>query len=442
MSLPFMEEHADELVTITNELVTITNEDWMKISQDLEEHHALFYQCWQMGRPVFTDIIPTAAVRFNMEGDYIEFLFNPDFWRSQSHYERLFIIAHECLHVTLNHGRRTINKIQANANIVNHILDIVVNHTLVTNFGFDRSKIGGQANLCWVDTIFPDKPNLATNEAFEYYYNLLPVIPQDVFLLDDHRELPVEGNSGAADGAIDKLNKELTNEEKQSIREIIEKHQPKSGISSDDDSCGDEIGTGTGVGGGWTFAKVGYVEKKKKWETVVKEWSIKHLLDESENEQWSRVHRRFSLMSGELMLPSEMEEDTLEKDRLLVFFFLDTSGSCWKYRDRLFKAALSLPKEKFDIRLFCFDTKVQETTLESRKIYGGGGTNFGIIESHIQKMMSQELIKYPSAVFLITDGRGTPVSPQHPDKWHWFLIYDYKNYIPAKSKTYLLKDYE
>lgn len=417
--------------------VTISNEDWMKISQDLEEHHSLFYQCWQMGRPVFTDAIPTAAIHFNKEGDYLEFLFNPDFWLSQTHYERLFIIAHECLHVTLNHGRRTINQLQVNADIVNALLDIVVNHTLVNNFGFDRNQIGDQANLCWVDTIFPDKPDTPTNEAFEYYYNLLPIIPQDVFLLDDHSAL-----SGASSGAVGKLNQELSEEEKESLKDLLEKHQPQDGKPPETGGLGgSQAGTGFG---GWTFARTGYVAPKKKWETVVKEWSLKHLREDSEDqEQWARGHRRFSLMSGNLMLPSEMEEDALEKDRLPVFFFLDTSGSCWGYKDRFFKAALSLPKDKFYIRLFCFDTNVQETTLESKKIYGGGGTDFGIIESHIQKVVKQECIEYPSAVFLITDGCGSQVQPQYPDKWYWFLTpYNSKAYIPPKSKIFFLKDYE
>ena len=159
--------------------------------------------------------------------------------------------------------------------------------------------------------------------------------------------------------------------------------------------------------------------------------------------QWARLHRRFNLMPDGLMLPSEMEEDAFEKDRLPLFFFMDTSGSCFGYKDRFFKAAMSLPKDKFDIRLFCFDTAVQETTLESKKIYGGGGTNFGIIERHIQEVIKKDCIDYPCAVFLITDGEGTVVYPQHPDKWYWFLTpHNSTRYIPEKSKTVLLKDYE
>jgi hypothetical protein len=122
---------------------------------------------------------------------------------------------------------------------------------------------------------------------------------------------------------------------------------------------------------------------------------------------------------------------------------MDTSGSCYNYKERFFQAALSLPKEKFKIRLFCFDDNIKETTLESRKVYGGGGTSFEIIESHIQKIMKEERLDYPEAVFLITDGAGTNVMPEKPDRWYWFLTpYSTRNLIPEKSKVYELKDFE
>jgi len=147
-------------------------------------------------------------------------------------------------------------------------------------------------------------------------------------------------------------------------------------------------------------------------------------------------------MSQDLVLPSEMEEDALDKTKIEVFFFLDTSGSCIGYKNRFFKAALSLPKN-FNVRLFCFDTQVRETTLISRKIYGGGGTNFGIIEAHIQKVMKEDKCAYPKAVFIITDGWGTAVNPAKAENWYWFLTTNNsRNYIPEKSNVYLLANFE
>src|SRR4051812_38321676 len=90
-------------------LTMISDEQWLQISKGPEPPHALFYQCWQMGKPTFTDQVETAAVAFNKDGDYIDFLFNPEFWAGLSHYDRLFVVCHECLHVILNHGHRSKN---------------------------------------------------------------------------------------------------------------------------------------------------------------------------------------------------------------------------------------------------------------------------------------------------------------------------------------------
>jgi hypothetical protein len=86
---------------------------------------------------------------------------------------------------------------------------------------------------------------------------------------------------------------------------------------------------------------------------------------------------------------------------------------------------------------------VQETDLKSQKAYGGGGTCFRVIEQSIQATMHKESVPYPAAVFLITDGYGTDVKPQHADRWYWFLSQGgTKHHIPKDSHTFELKDYE
>ncbi len=404
----------------------ISNDYWLDISRDLEPHHALFYQCWQMGKPSFTDAVPTAAVAFNKSGDFIEFLFNPDFWNSLTHYERLFVIGHECLHVVFNHGMRT--KDATDADKTNKALDIVVNHMLVTSFGFERDKIKNSENLCWVDTIFAGLPNIRLiplTAAFEYYYKLMPETQRKtICVLDDHSKM-----SGDWSNIVGKLNDSLTPQEKDAIKNILERH--------DTDQQG---GKGRGK---WTFVNVEQT-RKRKWETIIKQWSLKYMRADLElKEQWVRSNRRLFGLGGGLILPSEMEDDMMDKDRLPVFFFLDTSGSCWGLRNRLFSAAASLPKDKFVVRLFCCDEVIEETTLTAGKIYGGGGTKFSIIESHIQSIMKKEGVEYPEAVFFITDGYGDRVMPEKPDRWYWFMTpFNTDRFIPKGSKVYQLRDFE
>lgn len=411
---------------------SLTQQEWIEIGRELEDRHTLFDEVWQIGRPIFTDEIETAAVRFSDSGEFLDFMFNPIYWEGLTKYERLFVIAHECLHVILNHGFRTNDGTESPR--INKALDIVVNHLLVNSFGFDRSRIRDEDILCWVDTIFKGKPDLdtiPTNESYEYYYKLIPEsLVVEVYILDDHSKLRKNSQS-----IIDKINSRLSPEDKETIKNVIEKHYASE--SKDAEVAGSGFG-------GWTFAKVAYTPPKRKWETIIQKWSMKYLrqgLDE--HEQWSRIARRFELLPNDILLPSEMEDESIEHDRIPVFLFLDTSGSCWKYRDRFFRAGMSLPKDRFLLRLFCFDTQVHETTLESKKIYGGGGTAFHIIEAHIQKLVNKEKINYPEGVFLITDGIGNAVSPAHPERWHWFLAgRSTKTYVPVKSKTYRLDDFE
>ena len=51
-------------------------------------------------------------------------------------------------------------------------MDVVVNHLLVDQFGFDRQQVDPKNQLCWLDTVF-GKKYVAPDETFEYYFNLL-----------------------------------------------------------------------------------------------------------------------------------------------------------------------------------------------------------------------------------------------------------------------------
>lgn len=441
----------------------ITNEEWLEISNELEPHHAVFYKVWQMGRPVFDENIPTACVQFDNEGNFILFKFNPDFWNSLDLYNKLFVICHEALHIILNHGLRA-KDAKCNQQATNVAMDIVVNHTLVRGFGFSRKFINNSENYCWVDTVFKKHDPLpSSKESFEHYYNLFEQIeaengfgagggsgheglegqPQTV---DDHSGLSKSSSDWGK--VIDQLNEELTDEEKKTLESTIKKHfQKENSEKQNHDSFSDggkEAGSGTG--GVWVFASNKKPKKKKKWETCIKKWALNAIKnDDFETEQWIKLNRRMTMLDRNLMIPSDMEIEERHQDlkKIDVWFFLDTSGSCWDLKDRFFGAAESLPQERFAIRLFCFDTQVQETNLKERKIYGGGGTSFQIIENHISSLINKEKCKHPSSVWIITDGYGDIVNPAHPKKWNWFLTENgYDRFIPKESIKHNLKDYE
>jgi len=418
--------------------VSISVEEWNEISSQLEIHHALFYQLWQMGRPVFDTNIKTAAVRFNEQGQYVEFVFNPEFWSELTSYERRFVICHESLHVIFNHGIRMLNTKQPD--VCNVAMDIVVNHSLIEKFGFHRKQLSMDKELCWIDTVFKDPvvaKKVEFNKTFEYYFSKIKKEVPNLSMgsIDDHSDLPQMG-SKEWDEVIKRLDETLSDEEKAGIKDLVEKHTqtlPK----------GQGKGRGTQGLGAWHFVTKQPVKKKRKWETVIRKWAKKYMKRDIETvEQWVRPARRMALLPKDLLLPSEVDYDSWSQDRIQVWFFQDCSGSCIGLKDRFFKAAKSLPKERFDVKMHTFDTRVFEVDINQGRVRGGGGTSFSCMENYIQQYMKKHKVPYPKAVFVITDGMGNMVRPQHPDNWYWFLSYNYRYCIPKESHVFMLNDFE
>lgn len=439
----------------------LAQEDYFHLSRCLENCHNLFYTMWNLGVPIFKNNISTAAIVFGKEGETLQFVFNPDYWERLTEYERIFVICHECLHVILHHGWRTKDVEEADRQISNVGLDIVVNHTLVDHFFFDRSKLTMDKELCWVDTVFPGT-DVLVGDTFEYYFNLLrrakqtanlPVFsggsPGDgqagLKLPDDHDAL----REGDWDDLIGDLSDGLSEEDKDSVREVIHEHYEMTPLEQterllergEDGENGDLAGTGsTGL---WKFIKVEKVKRKRKWESVIKEWSRRYdRLEFYDVEQWARINRRFAMIGNELMLPTEMEQEYELDGKIDVWFYQDTSGSCEMFKDRFFAAAMSLNPKRFEMRLFCFDTAVYETSLESRQVRGFGGTAYQPLEAEIQRQITADHLKYPRAIFVITDGEGTPIKPQFPERWYFFLTRDCLTYIPPEAKVFMLADFE
>ena len=502
-----MSETAEKVKKIKSdtEQVIITDDDFFRIAVSLEKKHALFYKVWEMGIPRVTREIDTAAVAFDKNGTKIDFMFNPDLWKKSDDYNKAFLVSHEALHVSLNHGARMKSALERKENmqLINMAADIVVNHALVEKFGFSRKKIDNAENYCWVDTVFGEKGATGQtkkwlenqgaqfkkgeketipddDKAFEYYFKLLKQKSEQFTQAAKDNGIQIPGGSGgdgsglmgepqtvddhgpmSKSGSSEEICKELSerlgDEEKNDIKETIDKHyqhEKKDGDKEGEDGQDKQGGgrqAGTGGGGAWVFVdpKLLKVKKKKKWETIIKKWAQKYMRNDFRDvEQWARKHRRMTMLeSGNMFLPCEMEVEDMYEDmeKIKVFFFMDTSGSCAGYKERFYKAANSLPPERFDLRCFCFDTSVKEMELKDNKMFNGGGTYFHIIEEKIQAIVAKEKIKYPKAVFVLTDGYGDSVSPSMPERWFWFLTDGSMGYgvtVPKDCKKFNLKDFE
>ncbi len=424
-------------------------EEYESILMEMVEYHSIFYKLWSITSPQFSNTIPTACVYFDSNGKEIIMEFNEEFWNSLTKTQKKFVICHETLHMLLSHGRRTINDKRV-AQLINVCQDIVINERLIAMYGFKRTEIDPNNKYCWVDTVFKDNPeSISTTENFEYYFNLL--FKMDSSAPDDKGEgtdsgensggLPctVDDHSKMGDfGDINDIGDILSEEEKEHINDFIE-------ACSDPNACVNEQ-RGSEDGKLVMTLNLEKVKKKKKWETVIKKWTNKFIKQtDVDIEQWAMMDRRWTNLSSDLILPSEYELDDLKEDfnKIDVWFFQDTSGSCVHLAKRFFAAARSLPENRFNVRMFCFDTKVYETDLTSGKLYGFGGTSFNIIENKIQKICKDENIN-PKKVFpwVITDGYGNNVSPQYPKNWYWFLSSNYRRCIPNECNIFNLKDYE
>ncbi len=392
----------------------IDTKRFLAISRRLEQYHAVFYAMWELGAPVSDPLIPRACIRFDADGDAVQFAFNPDYFAACTDDDLAFAIAHECLHVLLRHGVRSTG--MKDQRRVNASLDLVVNHMLVREFGVQRDRITNWQEFYWVDTAFKDE-KVSDCLSYEEYHAIVPST-------DDQKTVDEHSGWNDEDGSwMQKVVEKLSPEEAKSVSRAIRSHTQGDILSCFVDSCD--------------------VKPKKKWETIIKEWAMPYCGSASrEAEHWIASNRRWSLLDSDLFLPTDLEMESDDKGRIQVWFFQDTSGSCAEHRERFFQAAASLPKRRFDVRLFCFDTQVYATTLESRKLFGFGGTSYEPLEHFIQITIQKEGSGYPRAVFVITDGYGTEVHPARPRNWHWFLTTTYTRYIPEGSKVYRLQDFE
>jgi hypothetical protein len=470
------------------EELEVSMDQYFEIARGLQNHHELFHKFWNMGRPTLTRAIPTAAVAFDPTGTMLDFQFNPDFWAELTPYQRTFVICHEGLHVLLDHGKRAHDPLSSGnpmlAHAANVALDTVVNHMLVEQFGFDRQLADPDNTAVWVDKLTkPGEPLLPSDLNYEFYYDYILTqlkkeaeeqsqqggnpqtgkgdgsgkgdpqpgegsgIPTETNL-DDHSNLPNMEEEPAfareVQDAVNGMNRDQQEKLKNAVASDAEPNKPGAkGDELKQNSVAKQAGT---VAGGKVVLLPPLKPKRKpKWETVIKRWATHGIEDFSTAESWFGMNRRTDMLTTgtDIILPVETEREAPEKTAIDVYFFLDTSYSCVSFGERFWKAAASLPPKRFRMKLFCFDTKTYPVNLKDRQLKGFGGTAFQPIEDQIQRDLKNDVIKkYPGAVFLITDGHGSRVTPQHPERWYWFLTEQHKQYIPTESKTHDLKDFE
>jgi predicted metal-dependent peptidase len=409
--------------------------EFFDIARQIEKHHNLFYAMWSKGVPEWDSSIPTACVKFDKNTLYpLKFIFNPEFWDQCDLYKRAFIISHECLHILLRHGTRA-KDIFNNENMeaINISTDIAINHILVNSFGFDREKIEGWEKYCWVDTVFEDR---IVNDSLSFEQYL--------------RELKSEGvgnkcsNCGTVDVHSfcdhDESDNLIASQIEEFINDVIAPHMED--IESLNQKIKQDAGDESGI-----FKKVEYreyVAPSRKWENIIKKWKRKGSSLADDSCKWTKVNRIYSSLPEDFCLPSDSDGEDFSPNRINIALFMDISGSCANYIDYFLRACRSIPKKRFTMNTYVFDTSVYKIDIDNYKPKVGGGTSFHVIQSEVEKLTSSG--KKIDKIFVITDGGAT-----HSDKylnitnWHWFLVEETSKYnrdkIPHECKIHDLSDY-
>jgi len=419
-----------------------------KAVQDLVGiNHYLAAEVTKLGYPTLEEGIPTAGVGWDENKKKIVFLFNPEFAKSLTDEEMCFTVGHECLHLLYSHVfllRDEIEKLKriqkSNEEIyrfkrkMNIAMDCVVNDSLT--------------NLYDIPKVFAEDPEISKKVKAFYGKETVGIECQDLTAMDVYYLLPEDKNQeSAGDVANHKLwesffdkNGSISKKFIDTMKNFIEKGMQNSALSDGEASIIDDMKKDLQNSSDAYAAKAGNeaVGQKRPIDGLSREtinWNkiLYQFVDTMRPEDiWTKPNRKLITIYPEVILPSWKDQ---EKEK--IFVAVDASASIDKKALSLFVNVLKNTPKRFEIQAISFDTRCYEYDIMGNDPpKGGGGTSFSII----QKYIDDNLKKEPKAIFVMSDGEGSIVSPKHPERWCWLLYNScYTGYI-GNMKWYKIVD--
>lgn len=428
-----------------------------------------------IGKPEWTNEIPTAAVAFEPDKKDFRFVFNPDFAESLSDADMGFISAHETMHILLNHLE--LSQKFDNHQMFNLAADAVINDYL-TNQGLE-----GPEYIVYGDALIGE--NCAELSVFEVYEQL----ERDQQEKEDEEGESGEGGSGGdgedgesgegqggegesgEDGSgsgsglpdfksLDDHSwmNDSTKEEQEAAEQKYEDAKDtlpdeikdiKEGNDNTPSFATSGVGSGSGPLQDWRDNS----GVKLAWEDLLKEIDPDILADLTKapppRPSFARRPRRLAGFPDTILPVTHKPEKDPGKNREkpTIVMALDTSGSIGAEQAKRFVSlAKSIPTDKVNLFTCTFTNRCIPLDLEKPK-YASGGTAFSPIENYIQKNVigkvpagsKHPLKDYPQAVMVVTDGEANfynekPTQKQLEENWHWLLT-------PRYSMAYLNRIY-
>jgi predicted metal-dependent peptidase len=414
--------------------------------QYLDDEFAFFLtHVLNIGKPEAVGNPPTAAVAVDPKSENIgadfRFLFNPSFASTLSTEDMAFVMAHETMHVLLNH--LSLNKKFKDKKRFNVAADCVINDYLA-DMGLTP-------------------PDMALRGDEQVGYNCAHATVTEVYgdvgsscdgcdgtgVGEDGEKCDQcdgTGDSGAqgdgayggyADGGRALDDHEWMEDSTEGDAEAAEK-QVEDAVGNDlEDKKNKESGEGGGVSPSGVGGAQGFSELKGvgiKWAELLKKINP-FVFNEGPRPRpaWHRKPRK--LMGDayrDIYLPVTNEGTKGEGGEMpALVMALDTSGSIGQETANKFvNFARSVPQDQIKLHVCTFTSQYMELDLDDPK-WVSGGTNFSAVENYIQDVVKDQTKgQYPKSVVVVTDGAADfyGADPEERDPW-LFLIEGSANYL-------------
>lgn len=317
--------------------------------------------------------IDTARVCLNDGSFHLEI--SPKFWADIEQKDRVFLLAHEAMHIAMGHLIRGKNLPQQ---IMNVAADAVVNDHILEVLKMPLSE-KLEEQVITTEKLHVFSASSMETVAAKLNYNQCNRIVVSTAWPREHQS--------AEEADVD-----------QALEDLARRMMPGS-LS--------EIG--------WTtLGSKAHHRETKAIQVRAAETIVRYLRrgrrgrQEDQVESWSKEHRR---CTGELIIPGSA--DGLVKLGCKVNFYMDSSGSMAELADMVTGCAEELSRRGVFVERFCFDTSVY--AVQRRRWAGGGGTDFRCVIQHAEEKKNSDLN------LVITDGFANPVRAKDPSKWLWLI---------------------
>lgn len=467
----------------------------------LDRNYAYFLtNVLSIGRPQWTSAVLTAAVALDHanskmpnavvnEDDYnFMFIFNPEFAEGLDTETMAFVLAHETMHIILNHLKLVSNfldkdryevlrqksetgtlsrdelketiKMQQVAAKFNIAADCVINDFLAQMGMSVMDKacrgehfIGEDAAFLTVTDVYerlPDNPQSQDgDDDGEGNGQSMDGDGRGTGAVDDHGWMFDPNFADKVADAIDKLNEDI--EKKNGLpQDLKDKRDEEAGKDTQaKQQLNKSMRAGSEEGNMRAFQEQAGLSMA--WVKLLKEVDPDMFKEPGiappPAPAWHKRPRKLGATAfRDVNLPVYKKDTKREKrsnEKPAIVMALDYSGSIGPHdADRFATLARSIPQER--IKLFCcsFTTTYRKFDLDNPHGGGSGGTSFDAITSFIENEVKSELGgKYPKAVLVITDGEAS-LSPHNwpteaeAESWFWLISpYDRSgSYYPASNQ--------